>query len=209
MRLGEVLLNWIEAKAELGPVSQDDIDKSINKLRARPLDATAIAKGLKQTEPMKLTDITADFDPDRDADVSPLIWEIRRERRLELVYEYSRLVDIRRWKKLHYMDNNKYPDTMLGCWVDFNNCNYDRANKSMNPVLGEANEGKTAVMKLDGTKVVYDGKNIADMVGFYVPLNIKPRSVFYDRSYLYPVGQTQITQYAEKGFTLTQTPGWE
>ena len=49
IRYAEVLLNWIEAKAELGNITQDDIDKSINKLRARPLDATAIAKGLKNT----------------------------------------------------------------------------------------------------------------------------------------------------------------
>lgn len=214
MRYGEVLINWIEAKAELATVggtavTQDDINKSINALRARPLDATAIAKGLKQTAPMQLTDITADFDPDRDADVSPLLWEIRRERRLELVYEPSRIIDLRRWKKLDYMDNKKNPDTMLGCWVDFNNCQYDRANPTMNPVLGEADiEAKRSVQKEDGTVVVYNGSNIADMNGFYVPLNIKPRSTFGDRNYLYPVGQTQITQYAEKGFTLTQTEGW-
>ena len=214
MRYGEVLINWIEAKAELATVggtavTQGDIDKSINALRARPLDATAVAKGLKQTAPMQLTDITDSFDPERDADVSPLLWEIRRERRLELVYEYSRLVDIRRWKKLDYMDNNKYPDTMLGCWIDFNNCDYDRANTAMNPVLSDANIGKTTVMHADGTKVTYDGKNKDQMVGFYVPLNIKPRSVFSERNYLYPIGQNAITQYAERGFKLTQTKGWE
>lgn len=213
MRYGEVLINWIEAKAELATVggaavTQSDIDKSINALRARPLDATAIEKGLKQTAPMQLSEITADFDPDRDADVSPLIWEIRRERRLELVYEYSRLVDIRRWKKLDYMNNEKNPDTMLGCWIDFNNCNYDRANTAMNPVLSDANIGITTVMHADGTKVTYDGKNKDQMVGFYVPQNIKPRSVFSDRNYLYPIGQTQISEYSDRGYTLTQTEGW-
>lgn len=43
-----------------------------------------------------LSDITADFDPDRDKgnlvagdyEVDPLIWEIRRERRMEFVYEH-------------------------------------------------------------------------------------------------------------------------
>lgn len=209
MRYGEVLINWIEAKAELGGVTQDDIDKSINKLRARPLDAIAVAKGLKQTAPMKLSEITADFDPDRDQDVEPLIWEIRRERRLELVFEYSRLVDIRRWKKLNYMDNNKYPDTMLGCWIDFNNCDYDRANTALNPLLSQSNVGKITVQNANGEKVVWDGTNEDKMVGFYVPLNIKPRSVFSDRNYLYPVGKSQINQYNEKGYTLSQTKGWE
>jgi len=204
MRYGEVLLNWIEAKAELGNVTQADIDKSINALRARPLDETAIAKGLKNTAPMKLSDITASFDPDRDADVDPLIWEIRRERRLELVYEYSRLVDIKRWKKINYMDNEANDDTLLGAWVDFN-ITYDQID-NMQPALAE---GKTTVQKLDGTRVVYDGKNKADMVGFYVPTSVKPRLAFTDRVYLYPIGTTPITQYAEKGYTLTQTPGWE
>lgn len=47
IRYAEVLLNWIEAKAELGGVTQEDINASINQLRRRPLDATAQAKGLK------------------------------------------------------------------------------------------------------------------------------------------------------------------
>ena len=36
---------------------------------------------------MVLTDITTDFDPERDQDVNPLLWEIRRERRVELMGE--------------------------------------------------------------------------------------------------------------------------
>ncbi|MDE6352678.1 MAG: RagB/SusD family nutrient uptake outer membrane protein [Muribaculaceae bacterium] len=198
MRYGEVLLNWIEAKAELGNVTQADIDKSINALRARPIDETAKNKGVTQTAPMVLAEIDASFDPDRDADVDPLLWEIRRERRLELVFEYSRLVDIRRWKKLDYMDNNKNPDTMLGPWIDFN----EELNTSLT-------KGSTKVQKADGTVVTYDGGNAADMIGFYVPINIKPRSAFSERSYLYPVGNTQIQQYAEVGKKLTQTTGWE
>src|SRR5690606_28838196 len=34
-RLGEVFLNFAEAKAELGTLTQDDLDKSINQLRDR------------------------------------------------------------------------------------------------------------------------------------------------------------------------------
>ena len=91
IRYAEVLLNWIEAKAELGGVTQEDINASINQLRRRPLDATAQAKGLKNTADMVLADITENFDPARDKDVTPLIWEIRRERRMELFYEHCRL----------------------------------------------------------------------------------------------------------------------
>jgi hypothetical protein len=56
--------------------------------------------------------------------------------------------------------------------------------------------------------VTYDGTNAAAMVGYYIPENIAPRDAFTDRVYLAPVGMTQIAQYTEKGFTLTQTPGW-
>ena len=44
---------------------------------------------------------------DRDQDVNPLLWEIRRERRVELMGEGTRLDDLRRWKKGHYV--NKQP----------------------------------------------------------------------------------------------------
>lgn len=214
IRYAEVLLNWIEAKAELGNVTQDDIDKSINKLRARPLDATAIAKGLKNTEPMKLADINDSFDPERDADVKPVIWEIRRERRLEMVFEHSRILDLRRWHKLDYMDNKKHPDTMCGPWVDFANgvvkgegaAGAADANAALSTLLKAES---TTVMKADGTLVVYDGKNDADMVGFYRPTNIKPRNDFYERNYVSPVGSQDISKYLDKGYKLTQTKGWE
>ena len=65
----------------------------------------AINKGLKNTVDMKLSDITDDFETARDQDVSPLIWEIRRARRMELIFELCRLLDINRWIKLVYMDN--------------------------------------------------------------------------------------------------------
>ena len=205
IRYAEVLLNWIEAKAELGAVTQEDLDKSVNLLRRRPLDATAEAKGIKNTPDMKLADITADFDPARDADVSPILWEIRRERRMEFVYEYSRLHDLRRWKKLDYMSNYSttgmpFTDNMLGPWVDL--------SKDVPSYVEKGQIGKRAVMKEDGTVVTFDGTNAADMVGYYVPQNAQPRDVFTDRNYLAPIGEQQINEYKMKGFTLTQTKGW-
>lgn len=203
MRLGEVVLNWIEAKAELatmgGPaITQADIDASINAIRDRPLDAVAIGKGIQKTAPLSLASLPDD--PDRDADVSPLIWEIRRERRMEFVYEHSRLLDLKRWKKLTYLDVTTNPDLHLGLWIDF-------------PVeypewLIAAKVGKLKVQNGVGDVVTYDGTNAAAMVGFYIPENISSRDAFTDRVYLAPVGMTQIAQYADKGFTLTQTPGW-
>ena len=65
------------------------------------LDAVATGKGITQTASLMLNAIPDD--PDRDSDVSALIWEIRRERRMEFVYEHTRLLDIKRWNKIDYM----------------------------------------------------------------------------------------------------------
>lgn len=86
MRFAEVLLNYAEAKAELGTLDQDGLDMSINLLRDR-VDM-----------PHLKMDVA--MDP-RYADdgVSALISEIRRERRVELFMEGFRYDDIRRWKQ--------------------------------------------------------------------------------------------------------------
>ena len=86
-------------------VNQDDLNKTINAIRNRPLDQEAINKGVQKTAALQLAALPDD--PKRDSDISKLIWEIRRERRMEFVYEHTRLLDIKRWKKIEYMDNNK------------------------------------------------------------------------------------------------------
>ena len=84
-RYAEVLLNYAEAKAELGTITQEDIDKSIKKLRDRA--------GMPN---LVLSDITED--PEWNfPELSPVINEIRRERRVELVSEGFRAADIKRW----------------------------------------------------------------------------------------------------------------
>ena len=204
IRLAEVVLNWIEAKAVLaeyygGPaVTQADLDKSINAIRNRPLDAAAIAKGVQKTAPLLLSALPND--PDKDAEISDLIWEIRRERRMEFVFEHTRLLDLKRWKKLQYMDFSTNPDYFLGPWVN--------VKAEIPSYLTTANKGKVRVKKEDGTIVTWDGTNADAMVGFWMVENASNRTAFTDKSYLSPVGQSQIIQYQEKGFTLTQTPGW-
>ena len=204
IRYAEVVLNWIEAKQILAEnfggatVTQSDIDKSINAIRKRPLDAGAIAKGVQQTAGLTVANIAND--PNRDADVSPLMWEIRRERRMEFVFEFARLNDLRRWKKLNYMDFSKNADYFSGIWVNL---------KTQAPDLLEENYiGITKVRKENGTIVTYNGKNDADMVGFYVVQNASNRNAIEDKNYLSPVGQAQIVEYEQRGYKLTQTKGW-
>jgi len=67
---------------------------------------------------------------------------------------------------------------------------------------------KLKVKKADGTIVTYTGTNGADMVGYYIPENISNRDAFTDRVYLAPIVNNQISEYKDKGYTLTQTPLW-
>ena len=84
-RYAEVLLNYVEAKAELGTITQADIDKTIKKFRGRV--------GMPN---LVLTNIAVD--PEWDFPfLSPILNEIRRERRVELAAEGFRWDDIARW----------------------------------------------------------------------------------------------------------------
>jgi hypothetical protein len=110
--LSEIYLNYAEAAAELDnmglyTITQGDLDNTINKLRARAgVASLAVNPGFT--------------DPKKDADVPSLIWEIRRERRVELMMDGFRYQDLMRWKKGTYMDSNKNPDIFLGAKVPAN-----------------------------------------------------------------------------------------
>ena len=83
-RYAEVLLNYAEAKAELGTISQADIDISIKKLRDRV--------GMPN---LTIGSITTDVNWEYPS-LSPVINEIRRERKVEMVMENIRWDDIAR-----------------------------------------------------------------------------------------------------------------
>ncbi|MEO9021286.1 MAG: RagB/SusD family nutrient uptake outer membrane protein [Ginsengibacter sp.] len=207
IRLGEVVLNWIEAKAVLAqyfggvPVTQDDLNRSINAIRNRPLDAAAMAKGVQKTAPLMLSALPND--PVRDADVPQLIWEIRRERRMEFAFENFRLLDLKRWDKLQYMDFSTNPDYFLGPWI---NLPVEFPSALTSSAVTKKN---VRVKKSDGTIITYNGTNASSMVGFWMVDNASNRNAFGDQNYLSPVGLQQINEYKDKGYTLTQTPGWQ
>ncbi|MBP7369600.1 MAG: RagB/SusD family nutrient uptake outer membrane protein, partial [Paludibacteraceae bacterium] len=75
--------------------------------------------------------------------------------------------------------------------------------------LTDSKKGILKVRKADGTIVTYDGTNADEMVGFYMIEKAVDRQPFDNRVYLAPVGKAQIDQYKDKGYNLTQTPGWE
>lgn len=98
-RYGEVLLNYAEAKAELGTITQSDIDLSIKLLRDR-----VGMPGMNM--------VAANANPDNylatqylhvDGINKGIILEIRRERRIELVMEGFIWNDLVRWKEGHLL----------------------------------------------------------------------------------------------------------
>ncbi len=119
--LAEVYLNYAEACAELDQmgkysITQADLDNSVNKLRARAGVVNLQTLGGQNVAVRG----TAFVDPKKDATVPSLIWEIRRERRVELMMDGFRFQDLMRWKKGTYMDSNVNPDSYLGAKVPDN-----------------------------------------------------------------------------------------
>ena len=98
--LSRVLLNYAEAKAELGNATQADLDKSVNLLQVR-----AGLPGMT---------LNPEADPANNVGVSSLIWEIRRARRCELMTDGFRYWDLVRWHMLDKLDTSKNPNIRLG-----------------------------------------------------------------------------------------------
>jgi len=91
-RYGEVLLNYAEAKAELGTLTDADWSKTVGLLRARG----GITGGLTTKPTVVDPYLQEKYFP---AISDPVILEIRRERGIELCMEGFRFYDIVRWKR--------------------------------------------------------------------------------------------------------------
>jgi len=178
IRLGEVMMNYAEAAAELGTLTQGDLDLTINRLRKRTginMPALEVKGGLPAVK-----DVVYD-DPNRDPNVPSLIWEIRRERRVELMMEGFRTTDLRRWKKYEYVDTQKNPDINRGAWIKLSD--------------------------FPSAKVTIDGVN----EGYIIPAPKPESQRIFDnpKVYLTPLPQDQIKLYSDNGVELKQNPGWQ
>jgi len=133
-RFGEALLIFAEAKAELGTISQGDLDVSINLLRSRA--------GMPN---LNLATITVD--PNwLFPTLTPIINEVRRERHVELAAEGYRSDDINRWAAhdeltvgIRYkgakFDAVQFPDMVVGTEVLLD------ANGYIDPLQGQLPAG--------------------------------------------------------------------
>ena len=98
-RMGEIYLNYAEAKAELGTLTQEDLDISVNILRDRvKMPHIIMADANANPDPFLLSKEFGYVNVVRNANTG-VILEIRRERGIELISEGFRYQDLMRWKE--------------------------------------------------------------------------------------------------------------
>jgi hypothetical protein len=199
-RYAEVLLNYAEAKAELGTLTQVDLDISLNKLRDRV-----------QMPHLTMTDANANPDsflenqyPNVDKGSNKgVILEIRRERRIELFSEGFRWNDLMRWK-----EGKKVEQPLVGIYFpnvgayDFNNDGIADVYIYMNDASGAPG---TVVEKIN----IAQRKLLDPFTGKYggtsgnIACTING-SFNENRDYLYPIPSEDLILNPK----LIQNPGW-
>jgi len=195
-RYAETLLIYAEALYELGQCTQAVIDLTINKLRSR-LDYTdgsgdQITMGrLTTNPPADPMAITVSGHPRYGYDVTPLLYEIRRERCIELALENLRWDDICRWKAGKLIEN---PKTMWGMVVN------DEVEAFYTFINGGTNPFNTSLFAVITD---WDGKT-KKFLRVYSD-ELEARRLWNDRNYLDPLPQNQTTLNPA---LLPQNPGW-
>lgn len=199
-RFAEVLLIYAEAKAELGTLIQEDLNKSINLIRDRA--------GMPD---MNLSD--ANSNPDEKYLLNPkygysnikgknagIIAEIRRERTIELAQEGKRRWDdLIRWREGKCIDQPIYGPYFPGLGA------YDFDEDGKNEVCfykeGEdpSKADATINIKIGDESFFSDGES-----GYLDPFQKITHSFNEDRDYFYPIPSGERS----KNHNLTQNPGW-
>jgi len=211
IRYAEVLLNYVEARYEVASLggtafTQDDLDKSINRIRQRQLKKwNEIPEVSRSLPAVSLTgnalsvDGVVINDPERDQDVDPVLWEIRRERRIELALEGRRSEDLNRWGKYEYLNTQTTTGLsaiVLGAWI--NKEDYPGIQESVNlynPTGDDTKEGYISFYYYAGDKTAHRPFVKGDIAS--------------ERNYIRAIPLTEINKYKDAGYSLTQNPGWE
>ena len=167
-RYAEVLLNYAEAKAELGQCTQDVLDETINVLRDR-------------VDMPHLT-VNPEMDPKyAKYGLDALLIEIRRERRVELSFEYLRYQDLMRWAW-----GDKLKERVLGMRLEDSAFSDPRYDGNITKA-GSSNAGKNPVYVF----VAEDGKQYIDAYGG-TNYAVERRSFDPAKDYLRPIPSSAI-----------------
>ena len=198
-RLAEVLLNYAEAKAELGTLKQADLDNTI-----RPLRVRAGLPDLDMEEANAHPDPYLSSSETGYANVTGankgVILEIRRERTLETPMEGLRYWDIMRWKEgkrfekpiegLYFPGTGEYDLDGNGS-VDV--CIYDTEK-------APGNSADVLYLKL-GSDIVLSGETSGNVLAH----STQQRIWNEERDYLYPI---PTDDRVLKQGAISQNPGW-
>lgn len=199
-RYGEVLLNYAEAKAELGTLNQADLDISINKLRERVGMPFLNMQAANANPDWYLS--SAEYGYTNVAGSNKgVILEIRRERAIELNQEGFRFDDLVRWKAGYSIDQEIY-----GIYFKQPGA-YDLTGDDVADVI-LYEEGTSKPTAPDGVQVLMIGEDILLSEGdhgyIYYHKNIARTKFSEVRDYLYPI---PINERSLNN-NLTQNPGW-
>lgn len=180
--LSEVLLNYAEAKWELGAFDQAAADASINLMRQRAGVANMVVGA-----------ISADFDPDRDPNVAPVAWEIRRERIVELLGEGFGFDDIRRWKTAPWFINRD----VKGCYLRYSDYKVKESEEIYAPVLN------INLIDENGNDLPHEA-GVSGYVKIYSN-QVNSGRGWLDKHYLLPLPEEEVTLNPN---LLPNNPGW-
>lgn len=181
-KIEEVMLNYAEVMWELGRFNQGVADETINKLRDRA-----------EVGRMDVGSINDSFDPDRDPSVDPVLWEIRRERLIELMGESFSWMDVRRWKKADWFVNKQH----YGVYVE---------NVSESGIASQT-YGETGILKRGGTTEATAADLQAQGNAGHLFYYLSPTSAgtgWQDKYYLYPIPTSELLLNPN----LKQQEGW-
>jgi hypothetical protein len=192
LRYAEILLNYAEAKAELGQFAAADWDNTIKLLRQRA--------GIQNSNYPATTDAYMKNTYFPDISDAALL-EIRRERGVELFQEGRRFDDIRRWKEGAMMSL-----PYLGVYVPALNTPYDMNGDGVLNVAFVTAKPSTQV-----PGVVYDviSSSTIELTGdvtgnIHWLFNYDKQRTWNDKYYYQPIPTSEIVLNP----ALTQSPGW-
>lgn len=194
-RYAEVLLNYAEAKAELGTLTDADWEKTIGALRGRAGITGGLDKKPTTADPYMMSIYTGVTDP--------VILEVRREREIELILEGLRLNDLKRWACGKLWETA----TWDGIYIPALNTPLDLNGDGTNDVFVTEDSKYSGPYK---SIAMYTGDNLKvvkladDTKGGY-RLNYEISRVWNDNMYIYPIPEIVI----QKNPNLKQNPGWD
>ena len=202
-RAAEVYLNYAEAKAELGTLTQNDLDISVNKLRDRVgMPDMNMAAANASPDPFLKDSEWGGYQNVPAGGNEGVILEIRRERTIELAQEGHRYYDIIRWKEGKIFEKPLYgiyidePDDQGCVFYDFNSDGIDDLciYQTKKPTK------KATVYYQAGKDVV-----LSENTHGYIQMHKGMGKWDEERDYYYPIPSEERSLNKN----LTQNPGWD